>query len=278
MSKRKSVEELENQLQKKLAKCESSVKTLKAQQDQQFAKCESRIKTLEDQLHQQLAKNESSEKTLEDQLHEQLAENNNNRVSTFLSFIVGIIALFGFYGFVYVNTCKREWRFNIDEFLLMSFVTIGILFFLTILVLDLGYAFRRDQFVVDNIRKKRYEESGKNIDKIFGEKSSNSNKSYFADRKEPCDFLPNFYNLFYWLFFLSEIFIGIITIKKVVFIFIYKHSLLNCKNLIYLLLFFISCIIFIILSERFKRCYYKKYKDRDKQFQTSNLPINAVTK
>jgi uncharacterized protein with PQ loop repeat len=108
---------------------------------------------------------------LENQLHQQLAENDNNRISTLITFIVGIIALFGFYGYVYVytNSCKHP-EFNIEIFLLMSFVTIGILCFLSILTLNLGYSFRRDQLIVHVIRKNRCKkepERGKIFDEIY---------------------------------------------------------------------------------------------------------------
>jgi len=77
-----------------------------------------------------MTENENNEVILENHLHQQYAENDNNRIGTFTSFIVGIIALFGFYGYVFVNTNKREyWNFDIQEFLLMTFITIGILFF-----------------------------------------------------------------------------------------------------------------------------------------------------
>ena len=76
-----------------------------------------------------MTENEYSEEILENHLHQQYAENDNNRIGVFTSFIVGIIALFGFYGYVFVNTNSREyWNFNLQEYLLMTFITIGILF------------------------------------------------------------------------------------------------------------------------------------------------------
>jgi hypothetical protein len=43
-------------------------------------------------------------KDIENQLHEQYAINDNERKSSFITFIVGIVALFGFYGYVFVYT------------------------------------------------------------------------------------------------------------------------------------------------------------------------------
>jgi hypothetical protein len=89
----------------------------------------------------------------------------------------------------------------------MSFITIGILFFLAILALNFGYAHRRDHLIVHNIRMKRYNNETEEIKKIFGKLYNPSGKCF-------CDFLPDFYNLFYWLFYSSEIFINITNIKK----------------------------------------------------------------
>jgi len=208
---------------------------------------------------------------LENQLHQQLAENDNNRISTFITFIVGIIALFGFYGFVYVNTYKRDWKFDTEEFLSMAFVTIGILLFLSILVLSFGYSFRRDQLIVHNIRVKRYKESEKEFKEVFGKECCKNKKLYFPYNKEWLDFLPDFFNLFYWLFFFSEIFLGFITIKKVLCYIIFCCNCnynYFCNDIILLMLFIVFYILFIIFTLIARCFYFKKYKDKEKQCQT----------
>jgi hypothetical protein len=201
---------------------------------------------------------EKNEEELENQLHQQYAENDNSRSGVFTSFIIGIVALFGVYGYVFVNTSetKRDcWNFDVQEFLLMSFVTMGILFFLAILALYLGYALRRDQFVVNRIREKRYKKETK-MKKIFGE-------SYKPSGKCPCDFLPDYYNLFYMLFFFSEIFIHITTIIKICDI---KNDdvIQFCKYQHILYLVILLHILFISLTLIFRRCYYNKYKKLEK--------------
>jgi len=196
-----------------------------------------------------MTENENREETLEDHLHQQYAENDNHRIGVFTSFIVGIISLFGFYGYVFVNTNNREYsKFSLQEYLLMSFVTIGILFFLAILVTYLGYSVRRDHFIVYNIRIKRYKIETE-MEKIFG-------KLYDPRGKKFLSFLPDLYNLFYWLFFISEIFIFITIYNKINDIKNNDNQL--CKNIIILhiiLLYF----IFIILTVVFRIKYYFKY-------------------
>jgi len=208
--------------------------------------------------------------TLEHPLHKQLAENDNNRISAFITFIVGIIVLFGFYGYVYVysNSSKHP-EFNLEVFLLMSIVTIGILCFLSILTLNLGYSFRRDQLMVHVIRKYRFKdetERGKIFDEIY---------SPFKEEEE--DFLPDFYNLFYWLFLISEIFLSIITIIKVIYILITENLFCNCKNIICLLLFIIFFIIFVRKTFKIKKKFFNKYNDKKKHCKAIVLKIETLS-
>jgi len=190
-----------------------------------------------------------SEETLEDQLHQQYAENDNNRIGVFTSFIIGIIALFGLYGYVFVNTNSREyWNFNSLEYLLMSFITIGILFFLALLALYFGYSLRRDQIIINNIRKNRYKDDEK-MKKIFKKLYNPHDKDYF-------NFLPDFYNLFFWLFFSSEIFLHITAILKI--IEIEKSGILISKCIVFS--FFLFHIVFIALTLIIRCCYLNKYK------------------
>jgi hypothetical protein len=46
---------------------------------------------------------------------------------------------------------NNNWNSNMQEYLLMSFITIGILFFLAVLAIYFGYSVRRDQLIVHNI-------------------------------------------------------------------------------------------------------------------------------
>jgi len=220
-----------------------------------------------------MKKYKKREAALEDQLHQQYAENDNNRSNIFITFIVGIIALFGFYGYVFVNTNGREdCKFTLQVYLLMSFVTIGILFFLSLLSLFYGYALRRDQLIVYNIRRKRYNNEER-MKGIFGELYNPFDKGFIG-------FLPDFYNLFYFLFFFSEIFILITTIIKIETYIrinnieqIYERikdgmsfDEINCyKNTIIILQ-----ILLILLTIIFRVCYfYCKYKQKSDKVKVS---------
>jgi hypothetical protein len=222
-----------------------------------------------------MEEHENREEELENQLHRQYAENENSRAGIFTSFIIGIVALFGFYGYVFVNTEENNrgcWNFNMQEFLLMSFIVIGILFFLATLALYLGYSLRRDHLVVYNIRMKRYNFDEKKMGEIFGE-------SYIPSKKCCSDFILDFYNLFYWLFFCSEIFIHITTIIKICNI---KHAgipFCEYEHILYPVM--LLHLVFIISTLKFRRCYYKKYKKLEEgheKCRRQKVAVNAAVK
>jgi hypothetical protein len=133
----------------------------------------------------------------------------------------------------------------------MSFITIGILFFLAILALHLGHALRRDQIIVYRIRKKRYNNETERKE-IFGDMYNPFKKNFY-------EFIPDFYNLFFWLFFWSEVFIHITVILKI--IDIEDDGIPFCEYVYILCPVMLLHVFFIILTLKKRRCYYKKYEE-----------------
>ena len=91
-----------------------------------------------------------------------------------------------------------------DVFLLFSIIVIGMLFFLSLISLQLGYSSRSNQIIIDRIRD-RYFEKNKQI--VFG-------KSYSPKGKTWGSFIQDYFNLFFWLFFYGQVLlISISTLK-----------------------------------------------------------------
>lgn len=201
---------------------------------------------------------------LERQLHEQYAINNNAKVSSFVSFIVALFALFGFYGYMYANTTvdfskNGEFvvgtnQYTLDVFFLMSFVVCGILFFLTLLSLQLGYSQRRDQIIIHRIREFSYKNADHSMAEIFG-------NQYNPRGKSRSEFIVGYFNLFYWLFLCGQ---GFVFITSIIKIGLNIHKPMNTECSCWGLLVFIILLlelIFVITSLH-KRCcdYYSKYE------------------
>ena len=111
---------------------------------------------------------------LERQIHEQYSSNSNAHISSFLSFVGALLALFGAFGCVYAKTVNifhygtSSWPetellntntspqhlFTLDSFLWLSAVVSIMLCFLACLCVYLGFAERRDQIQQYYIRKR----------------------------------------------------------------------------------------------------------------------------
>ena len=204
---------------------------------------------------------------LEKQLHEQYAINNNAKVSSFISFIVALFALFGFYGYMYANTTidfskNGEFvvdtnQYTLDVFFLMSFVVCGILFFLTLLSLQLGYSQRRDQIIIHRIREFTYKNADHSMAEIFGDQ-------YKPHGKSRSEFIVGYFNLFYWLFLYGQGFVFITSIIKIG-LNIYKPMNTECSCWGLLVFIFLLLEIIFIIASLYKRCCdYLKYKDNFK--------------
>jgi hypothetical protein len=183
---------------------------------------------------------------LEKQLHEQYAINNNAHTSSFISFVVALLALFGALGYVYAFTPPYKYNnhdiFSVDIFFLLSIVVSAILLFLACICSHLGCSQRRDNIVITRIREKC------GFDTTY-------NNPLKKNRK---DFLPDYYNIFYWLFVSAQFGILILTIMKICAIceIICESSI--CIGIVPIVLQIICIISSILLKYLY---FYGKYFD-----------------
>ena len=191
---------------------------------------------------------------LESQLHEQYAINNNANVGSFVSFLAALLALFGFFGYAFVFSSNefssngkliKDGIMSLDVFFLFSIKVIGMLFFLSLISLQLGYSSRSNQIIIDRIRD-RYFEKNKKI--IFG-------KSYSPIGKTWCSFVQDFFNIFYWLFFCGQILVIIFSVYKAV----QNSCLCNSEWGIFVIFIFLIQLLAIFLTLCFRCRYFVKY-------------------
>ena len=168
---------------------------------------------------------------LEKHLHEQYAINTNAHTASFISFVVALLVLFGAFGYVYAHTLNvwssseydqlssidsgyllvpvqshglemtipQKDLFTLDQFLGLAIVVSCMLCFLACLSLQIGYSHRRDQVIIQEIRKKYQLETMYELAKNVGIKN----------------FIPDFYQLFFLLFVVAQIFVFLATLLKV---------------------------------------------------------------
>ena len=151
------------------------------------------------------------EETIYSQLHEQFAINDNAKNNNFITFLIAIFALFGVYGYVFVHTYLGAKNnlfqdglvihindveyFHPSVFAAITCATLLIFMFLSILVLFLGYSTRRDHIVIARIREKILNKGQSIFDKSL----------YNPYNKGFSGFIPDYYNIFFWAFFVIKL-------------------------------------------------------------------------
>lgn len=194
---------------------------------------------------------------LESQLHQQYAINNNANVGSFVTFLAALLALFGIFGYAYVFS-SNEFSLNgklikddimaLDVFLLFSIIVIGMLFFLSLISLQLGYSSRSNQIIIDRIRE-RYFKKNKQI--IFGNSYSPKDKTWGS-------FIQDYFNLFFWLFFFGQVLLISISSLK-----IFQNINFDYELNLYWLIFTIVVILIqmsaIFFSIYCRSWYFVKY-------------------
>ncbi|MBS9766864.1 MAG: hypothetical protein KGV44_04925 [Flavobacteriaceae bacterium] len=193
---------------------------------------------------------ENNQFELEKQLHEQYAINNNESIKSFLTFIGALFALLGGVGYVIIHSNNRfteglitEKTLSIEAFFLCVLVVSGMLFFLSLISLQLGYSNRNNQIVIDKIRDANFGSNSKKL--IFGEYYKSAGKTFWS-------FIQDYFNLFYWLFVVAQFFIIGLTIFNM------QNS--NCCVTMLILL----QIALLCGSILFRYHYFLKYKKRTK--------------
>lgn len=203
-------------------------------------------------------------------LHEQYAINDNDKSKTFVSLLTSIFVIFGTYGYVlghYITKAPLLTSSAYDEEQIltiiwgMSNVISLILLFLSIYVVIIGYSTRRDHIVITNIREKVF---GKKYEEYFPK------EIFSAKNKDYCDFIPNYYNLFYWTFLIINLLVSLTTICL-----FFKNNAVSCcccSN--YGCCKVCVCInvmaITIGLSLVIRNCYHNKYEKFQENFRKSN--------
>lgn len=216
---------------------------------------------------------------LESQLHEQYAGNSNTHFQSFITFGTALLALFGFFGYVYAHTTnvfsqriirggspesivrvegQESAFYTADLLLLLSIVVVGILCLLTCLCVFLGYSERRDQMELKRIR------DAYGLQTIY---STSNHRGYLY-------YLASYYRIFYTLLLLSQVFVIIVTLGKC--------PLQDNAHIKFEYFLLSSLIVFSICFKikyfmNYKRIDAKPDRDNSRYIQLRNTKTGAYT-
>ena len=139
------------------------------------------------------------------QVTEQFSEYDHHNQRLFVQFfsavfvvLIGYAYVFSNQSFLYPSTNISGEKYTLMHLLAVYVVAQIILIFLSTLILNIGYCFRRDQLIIFNIRKKVFTDD--EYRKIFGSRANNPlNKGLLKD-----SYLPTFNALFFRLIILVQ--------------------------------------------------------------------------
>jgi hypothetical protein len=194
--------------------------------------------------------------SIKTQISEQFSEYDHHNQKLFIQFFSAVFIVLIGYGYVYANqqflyfnSANAEGRYTIMHLLAVYVVAQIILIFLSTLILNIGYCFRRDQLGLLNIRKYFFSED--ELKNLFDSRSNSPlNKGLLKD-----SYLPTFNALFFrFIIFIQTVLLVSFILEqqtsKLILDFVRNHPI----TYIYIL----SFPIFINLSEYVR--YYIKYK------------------
>lgn len=181
---------------------------------------------------------------LNKQLHEQFAVNDNNKISSFISFLAAIFSVFVGYGFAYHHSCFNPGHYCLVAATIASLLILGLV---CILCLFFGYSTRRDQFITHDIREK------------YGVKLRYTNP---LERKANIlNFLPDYYSIMLYACIIFMILLTAATVMQ-----------LSQNETSICLVIAASVILLIVIG--FMWFYYGKYKNfKEKYGGTKKLKV-----
>lgn len=167
----------------------------------------------DDELKKLQTKAEENKGELLKSFHEQFAQNQNHHQTVFIQFISAVIVVIVGYALVFANTSSdakifdvtRDVNLKVTSYAIIHlfgsfFAAEFILTLLCIVLLNIGYGYRRDQNVIDKIRIFYMGENEHKI--IFG---VNERKPFKATDKNFCNYLPDFNFIFITFIFTLQL-------------------------------------------------------------------------
>lgn len=188
------------------------------------------------------------------QLHQQYAEADNNKTNSIIGFIGAIAFVFTGYGYAILNCYNNPLVVN-----LISVVANVIICSITLLVINFGATQRRDQIIVERIRRLFFNCSYKSS-------WSEAYEYIFSDRyksvgKNLTDFLPNHYHIMYYSLLAFQLLLIVFSFiyNQVEFDSIYRVFEMTIKSWCYFYWLFIFLLFLVPLF--YHHYKFKKYEE-----------------
>ena len=218
---------------------------------------------------------------IELQLHQQYAENNNAYFSSIVVLLAAILSALSAFGYIYIRTvllfsndfvfiCEKN-QYTLDAMLLIAMASLLILSICYIVCCYQGVAQRKEQFMIDSIRRRYYgKEFPKGSDKVFY-------NDYHPYNKKNENIVQGLYGLFCTILLWCGVAILLLTIIKYVAAILFwlnnrEKIEFSYSGLVTTVLFVLSCIILYVICIGFHYSQILKYQEVQKEFKDSIKP------
>jgi len=198
--------------------------------------------------------------------HDQFAVNQNSNQGLFLQSVSILVTALVAYGYAFVNVMKGGISYL--DFGLTLLLSVGILMLGIFLICNSAYLYRRDQIIITKIRKESKVTQDTTKTKIFAIIPNKFNFNALDGKYYFSNWMPGYYEIFFWTLLIAEIFIVFSFILKTTQIWINSICLFdNCcciffvpKCCLFCLCFLITLIV-IIVSFYIQSKHFTKLKE-----------------
>ena len=216
----------------------------------------------------------NDKKTMKDellsQLHEQYAVNNNANLSSMVTLIVGVIAVIGYYGYVFVHTVDyfggcygmfiQGESFTMTTLILTYFSVVCVLAILMRLCIYQGIAQRKEQVIIEVIRK--HYDTENELEKILP-------PSYTAKDKDKNNVIQGLFGEFVNTFKMIIIGLTIVTVIRVA-LALFPLYCICCQSIMWAVLAFVATYFVYCNCMDYWNKHYEKYKKRINEYNKYN--------
>lgn len=213
--------------------------------------------------------------TLKKQLHEQYAINNNANLSSIITLVVSLIAVLGYFGYIYAHTgsefsecldilyCAQKELYTMDVLCLTYIASITVLYILFRICLYQGVAQRCEQFIIYAIRK----EASIHEDPIFS-------SGYNPFSKKGLQIVQGLYGELIKIFIMVFVIItAFIIVKTFIFFCVNSCSNIKCLACVELISTLFIIFIYIICSIiNYNKQVYKYFLTQNEYLIKINKP------
>lgn len=214
---------------------------------------------------------------LEKQLHEQYAINNNSNLSSALTLLCTLLAVIGVYGYVLIYSdlkwatdigrLELEGHYAIDVLLYTTIAAYYIVFVLYYICAFLGAGQRREQFIIDSIRRKAFPKRKDGSGEPVLEDFDIFPENYHPYGKTKTEFIQGLYGEFMHFLVMLSVIITVMTAVKV------GHATFgNDSHWVLLTATAAACILLFVSFRAIVNVLYEKYVKANNTFLKKRFP------